>query len=127
MDQHRGEILEEIVRKSGYSLKVLAERLKISRNTLYNKFKTYDLSYDFIIRVGEIIHYDFAYEYPEIKTKIGNIDNTQPTAELWRMEKKYTQLLERYNKLLGFLLRIANDYHLESTEKEIHKLLEMSS
>jgi len=123
MRQHRGEILETVVRKSGYSLKVLADKLGVSRNTIYNKFKEHDLSYDFIIKVGELIHYDFTYEYPELKTSV-SIDRNQYAAELWWLEKKYIRLLERYNQLLSFLLRMAKDYHLEKLKRDIDKFLE---
>jgi hypothetical protein len=125
MQQHRGKILEEIARKSGYSLKALAEKLGVNRNTIYNKFKEYDLSYDFIIRVGKVIHYDFTYEYPEITTTV-TIDKNQHAADLWRLERKYTHLLERYDKLLSFLLRLTNDFHLERPQKEIDKFLELA-
>jgi transcriptional regulator with XRE-family HTH domain len=125
MRQHRGEILESVIRRSGYSLKSLAEKLGISRNTIYNKFKEYDLSYDFIVRVGELIHYDFTYEYPEIKTTGGGGKN-QHIAELWWLERKYTRLLEHYNQLMGFLLRMANDYHLEILKKDIDKFIELT-
>jgi len=125
MNQHRGEILEAVVRKSGYPLKTIAARLGVSRNTIYNKFREHDLSYDFIVRVGELLHYDFTYEYPEIKTTV-SIDKNQHVAELWWLEKKYTRLLERYSQLLSFLLRMANDYHLERLKKEIDKFLEPS-
>lgn len=126
MRQHRGEILEAVVRKSGYSLKVLAQKLGVSRNTIYNKFKEHDLSYEFIVRVGEVIHYDFTYEYPEIKTTT-NTDTPQHVAKLWWLERKYTRLLEQYNQMLDFLLRMANDYHLENLKKDINKFLELSS
>jgi len=126
MNQHRGEILEAVVRKSGYPLKTIAARLGISRNTIYNKFKEHDLSYDFIVRVGELLHYDFTYEYPEIKTTV-SIDKKQHVAELWWLERKYTRLLEHYSQLLSFLLRMANDYQLERLKKEIDKFLEPSS
>ena len=125
MRQHRGEILEAVIRRSGYPIKALAERLGISRNTIYNKFREHDLSYDFIVRVGDIIHYDFTYEYPEIKTTV-SLDKDQHAAELWKLEQKYTRLLERYNKLLSFLVRSANDYRLERLKKEIDKFLERS-
>jgi transcriptional regulator with XRE-family HTH domain len=125
MRKHRGEILEAVIRRSGYSLKAIAERLGVSRNTIYNKFKEHDLSYDFIVRVGQLIHYDFTYEYPEIKTTV-RIDTEQHVAELWWLERKYTRLLENYNQLLGFLVRMANDYHLERLKKEVDKFLELS-
>ena len=123
MRQHRGEILEAVVRRSGYSLKFLAEKLGISRNTLYNRFKEHDLSYDFILQVGDAIHYDFTYDYPEIKTSV-SVEKSQHAAELWRLEQKYRRLLERYNKLLSFLVRTANDYHVEQLQEEINVFLE---
>jgi len=125
MNQHRGEIVEAIIRKSGYSIKALAERLGVSRNTIYNKFRERDLSYDFMVKVGDVIHYDFTVECPEIKTTI-SLDKDQHAAELWRLEKKYTRLLERYNRLLSFLIKIANDYHIEKLKKDIDKFLELS-
>ncbi len=125
MLQHRGEILEAVIRKSGYSIKVLAKRLGVSRNTIYNKFKEYDLSYDFIVRVGDIIRYDFTYEYPEIKTTV-SLDKEEHAAELWRLEQKYTRLLERDNKLLSFLVKTANNHRLDRLKKEIDKFLEPS-
>ena len=125
MRQHRGEILEAVIRRSGYPIKALAARLGISRNTIYNKFREHDLSYEFIVRVGDIIHYDFTHEYPEIKTTV-SLDKDQHAAELWKLEHKYTRLLERYNKLLSFLVRATNDYRLESLKKEIDKFLERS-
>ncbi|MEL6152980.1 MAG: hypothetical protein AAFQ78_03035, partial [Bacteroidota bacterium] len=70
MRQHRGEIVETIVRRSGYSIKSLAQKLRVSRNTIYNKFREQDLSYEFIANVGDVIHYDFTTDFPEIKTSI---------------------------------------------------------
>ncbi|MEL6359039.1 MAG: hypothetical protein AAFQ01_03780, partial [Bacteroidota bacterium] len=85
-------------------------------------FKEHDLSYEFILKVGDLIHYDFTYEYPEIKTTV-SVDKNQHAAELWRLEQKYTRLLESYNRLLSFLVRAANDYRLEKVKHEIDHFL----
>jgi plasmid maintenance system antidote protein VapI len=66
---HRGEIVEKILRKSGYSLTKVAKKLGISRNTLYNRFKNANLSYHFMMEVGKIIYYDFTIDFPEMKEK----------------------------------------------------------
>lgn len=125
MDQHRGEIVEEVFRKSGYSIKALAEKLEVSRNTIYNKFREHDLSYEFIAKVGHVIHYDFTVDFPEIKTNLPlSVDHF--TAQKWRLEKKYTRMLERYNRLLSFLLRIANEYHLHDLKKDLERFLEQN-
>jgi transcriptional regulator with XRE-family HTH domain len=63
---HRGEIVEKFVRKSGYSLSKLADKLHISRNTLYNRFSNANLSYRFIQEVGVIINYDFSLDFLEM-------------------------------------------------------------
>ena len=128
MKKHRGEIVEEAIRRSGFSIKKLAERLKISRNTLYNRFKDPDLSSEFITAVSNIIHYNFAIDFPELKAEsneFGDIDSLdRNVVELLRLEKKYTGLLERYNKLMGIMLRLANTNELETLRKEILRFLE---
>ncbi|MFM2428509.1 MAG: hypothetical protein RL012_393 [Bacteroidota bacterium] len=130
MKKHRGEIVEVVVRKSGFSLKKLSERLGISRNTLYNRFREPELSYGFIRAVGNIIHYNFEIDFAELNEgsnelsegPIGYID--RDAVELLSLEKKYTALLERYNKLLGILVRLANTNELQTLRKEILRFLE---
>ncbi|MHB9147168.1 MAG: helix-turn-helix domain-containing protein [Candidatus Amoebophilus sp.] len=129
---HRGHIVEKIVRKSGYSLTKLAEKLGISRNTLYNRFDNANLGYRFIMDVGNIIHYDFTLDFPEIKKESSLISDysmavpkrEDRAADLWRIEGKYTHLLEKYTKLLGILVKIANENELHTLKKEIVNLLE---
>lgn len=106
MKQHRGEIVENVVRRSGLSLTVLSSKLGISRNTLYNYFKTKNLSYDFILRVGSILHYNFAIHFKEMLYKNKEEDLR---AEYWELEEKYKKLLEKSNRLLRFLLKKAQD------------------
>lgn len=90
--QHRGEIIENVVRRSSISFSVLAVKMGISRNTLYNRFKEKNLSYDFILTLGMVLHCNFAIHFPEMKP-----DRTLPDdacAELSELEKKYKSLLE---------------------------------
>lgn len=130
MNKHRGEIVEEAIRKSGFSLKKLAERLKISRNTLYNRFKEPALSYEFITAVGSIIHYNFEIDFPELEEETNRVGERpvsyveRNTVELLKLEKKYTNLLERYNELLSILVKVANTNELETLRKEILRLLD---
>lgn len=122
MDQHRGEILEMAVRKGPYSIKTLAQKLGISRNTIYNKFKEHDLDYAFILQVGDIIHYNFKAALPGLKTTVP-IQLEKHTIELRQFEKNYIQLLERHEKLLRFLIRITHDYGFDKLKKEIDQLM----
>ncbi|MBX9889759.1 MAG: hypothetical protein K2X94_00610 [Amoebophilaceae bacterium] len=123
--QHRGEIIENIVRKSGISLSILAAKMGLSRNTLYNRFKEKNLSYDFILTLGTVIHYNFSLEFPEITS-----DTTFPEdarAELWKLEKKYKMLLEKYNKLLKFLLKKSQDADQHALHKKIKDFINSSA
>ena len=125
MNQHRGETVEATVRKSGYSIKAIAEKMGVSRNTIYNKFREHDLSYEFIVRVGDIIHYDFTSDFPEMKTDVV-LDKDKQVVELWKVERKYIILLERYNRLLGFLIKVANDYQVEKLKKDIKRFMDLT-
>ncbi len=133
MKKHRGEIVEDTIRKSGFSLKKLSERLGISRNTLYNRFREPELSYGFIRAVGNIIHYNFEIDFAELHEEANEISERPPTyidrdaVELLSLEKKYTDLLERYNKLLGILVRLANTNELQTLRKEIFRFLEQNT
>ncbi len=128
--QHRGQTVEKIVRRSGYSLTKLAKTLAISRNTLYNKFDNPDLGYSFIVEIGNIIHYDFSVDFPEIKNEVelasdihlGSIDRT--AVELLKIEEKYIRLLEKYTKLLGILVRLSNEFELHALKKVILEFME---
>ncbi|MEL6358722.1 MAG: hypothetical protein AAFQ01_02165, partial [Bacteroidota bacterium] len=43
---------------------------------------------------------------------------------LLKLERKYAGLLERYNKLLNILVKVANTNELETLRKEILRFLE---
>lgn len=64
--QHRGEILQDVVLKSGVKVSRLYGALGISRATLYRRFEDPNLDFDFIRRVGEIIYHNFAEEFREL-------------------------------------------------------------
>jgi hypothetical protein len=116
---HRGEIVEKIVRKSGYSLTKLSSHLGISRNTLYNRFLCSNLSWQFISEVGKFIHYDFTIEFPELKEEPGLMNQNAVS----RVEHKYIRLLEKYNELLGLVMRLANENELHHIRREIVQLV----
>jgi transcriptional regulator with XRE-family HTH domain len=120
---HRGEIVEKILRKSGYSITKLAKKLGISRNTLYNRFKNADLSYRFIMEVGKVLYYDFTIDFPAMKEDIGLLEKDQ-TKELWRIERKYTELLEKHAKLVATLVKLANENELAALHQEIAQMIE---
>jgi hypothetical protein len=119
---HRGEIVEKVVRRSGLSLTKLANKLEISRKTLYNKFDSASLSYRFIQEIGRAIHYDFSLDFPEMPKEdhaIGKKDN-----DLISLESKYSNLLEKHIKLLEILVKVANQDEQHSLKQELNKLME---
>ena len=97
--KHRGEIVEQAVRESGFSVAELARRLNKSRRHVYNIFENPQLSLDKVVQIGKIIHHDFSSDFSELKMDM-QIPNTSHStdANFWR--NKYFELLEKYNKLL---------------------------
>ena len=132
--KHRGEIVDKVVRQSGFALNKLAKRLKISRNTLYNRFKDPELKDDFILDIGNIINYDFKRHFPDLKREdeededrfIGGnqVYLDKETVKMLELGKKYMVLLERYNDLLGILVKLANTNEMNVLRKEIARLIE---
>ena len=139
MKKHRGEIIEAAARDCGFTIKRLAKCLNISRNTLYSKFRTPELDTDFILALGEVIHYNFALDIPEVKRELEKRENgegkgpetgegiskyiNQNAEDLKKLEKKYTVLLERYNELLAILAKTANANQLNILRKEITEFI----
>lgn len=109
--QHRGEIIENAIRQSGYSITKLAKKLGKSARWMYYMFESYNVPLDYILEIGAIIHYDFSTEIKELKKyerenngALSNKDNktnysvVNPETEYWK--NKYLLLLEKYNDLL---------------------------
>ena len=108
--QHRGEIVEQAVRQSGYSLTKLTQRLGKSRRWIYHAFENPILSIEVILEIGKIIHHDFSDEIIDLKRYSAKI--TEPLTSLQNQtensvnsqneywKNKYLLLLEKYNALL---------------------------
>ncbi|TDG95585.1 helix-turn-helix domain-containing protein [Cardinium endosymbiont of Culicoides punctatus] len=142
MEQHKGKIVEIAIRKSGYQMKALAEKLGIARNTLYTKIREAELDDAFIIKISNIIHYDFSTEFPHLNkydtapnpnpdittyNELGPYRKPGPTnpdfIQLQELNKKYLILLEDYNNLLKILILLANNNDLVGIKKEITEFL----
>ena len=103
MAQHKGKILEKAVRESGIPLTKLTKRINKSRRWIYNAFENPNLSIEYIIQIGEIIHYDFSEVLIELKkfkssTLKDHLVVEQEHPQYWK--DKYLQLLEKYNNIL---------------------------
>jgi|SRR6218665_1542277 len=100
---HRGEIVEKVVRNSGIPLSRVAAKMGKSRRWIYNAFETADLSLDFILEFGKILHYDFSEEIPQIASHRSVFTEKlapygEHNIEYWK--EKYYNLLEEHNALL---------------------------
>ena len=108
--QHRGEIVENAVRQSGYSITKLATKLGKSRRWMYLLFENPNISIELILEIGQIIHHDFSSEIKALKnysTKVQDQNTSEPTKtyreqlkEIENWKNKYMDILEKYNKLL---------------------------
>jgi predicted transcriptional regulator len=109
--KHRGEIIEQAVRQSGYSITQVAKRLGKSRRHVYNLFENPQVPIETMLEIGRIIHVDFTDLLPQnpvypstaVQEQLSgesNITYTSPehTVEFWK--NKYLMLLEKYNALL---------------------------
>jgi hypothetical protein len=108
--QHKGEILEKAVRESGMPLTKLTKKLNRSRRWIYNAFENPNVSIDYILEIGKIIHHDFSEDIAELKKyrtmaafmHLEHVSETESEdkqgVDYWK--NKYVKLLEKYNQLL---------------------------
>lgn len=81
------------------------------------------------MKIGSTISYDFTIDFPEMKKELG-LTSKQPVIQpwetpsgaLWRLEGKYTQLLEKYNKLLEIVVSLVDANELHKLGPEIAQL-----
>lgn len=121
---HRGEIVEKVVRDSGYPIAKIAKRLGKSRRHVYNIFDNNKLNWDIVQQIGHIINHDFAKEFPELRNvppsastpaaappvvqeargryvSKDRVEMEEYKTELDDIKAKYIELLEKYNALLN--------------------------
>lgn len=106
---HKGEIIEKAVRESNVPLTQLAKKMGVTRRTVYNIFEKYEVDNDTILKIGKIIHFDFAAKFPKLKKTVAfeeppatysskTVADLKEEVERWKT--KYIALLEEHNKLL---------------------------
>jgi transcriptional regulator with XRE-family HTH domain len=110
MEMHYGQIVEQIIRRKGYSISELARLTKVNRRSVYNWFNQKQLKPEIIFRIGTVVNYDFSAEFPGLfpnedfsKSNSFVVYNTPENAteanrSYWK--DKYIDLLEKYNQLL---------------------------
>lgn len=80
---HRGDLINIGVKKSGWTLSDLAEKLQISRTTLYNWSKEENLSREKLNEIGNVLDFDF-------KPYLENAMVKEPEAEYGKTKVKKT-------------------------------------
>ncbi len=104
---NKGEIIENAIRQSGYSITEMAKKLKISRRHLYNLFQKYNIDNDTILQIGKLINHDFSGEIKNItyttaeepvEKYVTEIEKVRNEVEIWK--DKYIHLLEEHKQLL---------------------------
>jgi len=105
--KHRGEILENYIRKGNFNLTKLAEALPWTVKTIYRHFQEEDLALDKLIEYSKALKYDFKEEFPELEglrwiasEPYPPYKNNQGVSEAEYYRKKYEEVLEKYNSML---------------------------
>ena len=103
MKVHVGKQLEDAVRASEWSITALAQKLKLSRKTIYNYFENPDLDEYIVKRFENVLHVYIMPLQNEGKwaqeaTSLFSENPSENSAQFWK--NKYLKLLEKYTQLL---------------------------
>lgn len=97
---HKGQLLDSTVRKSGMTITAVARAAGYDRSTFYNHIKEDKLPYKIILRYGKALKHDFSDEYPEEKAakasdakEIISFEDMEKERDYWR--DKYHALADR--------------------------------
>lgn len=102
---HRGEILEEAVRRSPLKITQLVKRMGISRSSYYNHIADPHLPFETLEQYGKVLQYDFTQDFPSM-ARYAFEEEVAPYGEPSTLEEavqqrdywknKYLVLLEEY-------------------------------
>ena len=116
-EQHEGEIIKKAIKEVKLPLSVIARRMRISRSTLYTRFKDKKLKDFFILKLGYILGgYDFSVLLPRLEKAKEVFYKTEELefihsrnkylGTLKNIQKKYYNLLEMHRKAILSLARV---------------------
>jgi predicted transcriptional regulator len=101
---HIGKEIERVYNEKGLKIAIFAEKLGTFKDNIYKIFKREDISTSLLLKISEILEFDFFKFY----TKHNNTDNTQ------------IDYLITENKLLKDQVDLQKKY-INSLEKNIKK------
>ena len=131
MQKHRGHIIEMAIRGSGKPIAEISDKLGITRNTLYHKFKKSYINDSFIIELSKAIDYDFSKILPEInyelidEKRFKEIDGEYINGKRTSIEiaLMYEGLLDQYRTLLLILLKTSIEMIPDDVRTKIYKFI----
>lgn len=96
---HRGEILEKVIRESGYSITTISQKLGKSRRWMYFLFENPNVPIEVILQIGKIIYHDFSIEFPNLLAGNFVVNETSKNYEIadvnyWK--DKYYALVDEH-------------------------------
>lgn len=104
---HAGEIIKKAVESHGMKHSVLASRLSISRQTLYNIYENVDVDLTMIIKISAILNHPFdeLLQRPEYRNDPRVSVVSEPSkedlkAEIDYWKTRYISLLESITEIL---------------------------
>jgi len=119
MVTHRGQLVEDAVRKSGFSLTVVAKRLDISRRTLYQWFTYPDLSSRKILKIGKVIGQDFSDQLSDLGNIASEFEYSYGSSETLDYKKVLTErdkylslyhdLVEKHSKTMEKMMQLQEE------------------
>jgi hypothetical protein len=102
--QHKGELLNKVVRSHGIKITALTNKVGVDRSTFYNHIKDPILPYDDIAKYGAVLNYDFSSAYSrstivkqEDQKKITTFDEMERNRDFWK--SKYLALKQKIIEL----------------------------
>lgn len=108
-----------------FSIKEVARRLDINRNTLYYRFKKTKQSLTFVKELGEVLHHDFSEHFPKLKSEKEDLDRK---AKLFIKRQKekilendtiFRQKIERYKTFIQVIANLAAKGDLKAIKRKL--------
>jgi hypothetical protein len=104
--QHKGELLNIVVRSHGIKITALTNKVGVDRSTFYNHIKDPILPYEDIAKYGAVLKYDFSSAYSkstlvkqEDQKKITTFEEMERNRDFWKA--KYLALKQKIVGLAG--------------------------
>lgn len=104
LSMHRGEHLALVVQKMGVNRTKLVKQVGFSRATFYFHIQQFDLPFIILKKYGDVMHYDFSIDFPEMtqavyaeKLQITTFEDMKRDRDRWK--DKYYELVDEHLSL----------------------------